>query len=163
MRFRLRRLGSPLAVCLGAFSLLATAVALAHVHAPAIKISVPKTLVSGSKFTVKASGYFNCTKKTEPTGKCANVAYIEAAKGSFRCTRKAYLHTHRGDFTFVAGGPSDKQMRASTPTTPGHFAAKEKATAPSKTGKYTYCGVLLSYPIGHVSRQMATAHAAVTP
>jgi hypothetical protein len=126
----------------------------AFAKAPSIAINAPQSVPAGSTYTIKVSGYFNCTKKNiTHRGACANIADIKRYQGSLTCTGKIFEHG-----TVVADGGADKKLRAKTLTRPARFSATENVKAPDTAGTYTLCGFLIGFPADGVSKHVATAH-----
>ena len=113
---------------------------------PSIKLSGPHSVALGTNGAFKASGYFNNTKAHPSRG--ANFAVVYRPRGSVKPTgTQCYKHGR-----YVAGGVAEKQWRAKTPTTPGHFSAKFKVKG-TKAGTFTLCALMGNYPYTGIFRR----------
>ena len=128
-------------------------------RAPSISLKAPRSVAAGARYAIKVSGYFNNTEQQGGSAG-ANVGAVTETRGAVKCTKRNLL-SRKLTWQGVAGGPTDRKLRAKTQTTPGHFSATEKVKAPASAGSYTLCGYLLNYPYGRVFKQTATAHVTV--
>jgi hypothetical protein len=100
----------------------------------------------------KASGYFTASK-AHPYHR-PNFAEVLQLRGTVNATAKECLKHGK----YVAGGVAEKQWRAKTPTTPGHFSASFKVKG-TKAGSFTLCGLMGNYPAGGIlKRPLALFH-----
>lgn len=115
-------------------------------ESPAIHLAAPSSVTASSLYPIKVSGYFNIrTRSARHPG--ANVAFVAGTDHSVHCNLKALTNPRLG-FMQVAGGPSDRKLRASKPR---HFSTKEEVRGPHHARRLHPVRVLPDYPTATAS------------